>query len=149
MPAMLTSLLVAVAAFSQGDGMIRVKSTRDFAQTVRVLDSLLTARGLTVFARVDHAANARRVNLELRPTTLFIFGNPQVGTRLMQCAQTSAIDLPLKALVWEDASRAVWVGYVDPAQYLQRHALQDCRETIDRMTAALSSLAAAAAGASR
>jgi uncharacterized protein (DUF302 family) len=133
----------------QADDMVRVRSTRDFAQTVRALDSALTARNLTVFSRVDHAANARGVSLELRPTTLFIFGNPQVGTRLMQCVQTSAIDLPLRALVWEDASKVVWVGYVDPARLAARHALQDCREPLDRITGALAALASAAAGTAR
>jgi uncharacterized protein (DUF302 family) len=134
---------------AQNDGMTRVRSTRDFGQTVRALDSALTARNLTVFARVDHAANAQRVSLELRPTTLFIFGNPQVGTRLMQCQQTSAIDLPLRMLVWEDSTRAVWVGYVAPAQLAERHGLEECREALDRIGAALSALAAGAAGSGR
>lgn len=144
---LLAMLNVALAAGAQpDDGMVRVRSTRDFAQTVRALDSALTARSLTVFARVDHAANARGVSMDLRPTTVFIFGNPQVGTRLMQCAQTSAIDLPLRALVWEDSARVVWVGYVAPAELGQRHGLVECRETLDRIATALSALAAAAAG---
>jgi hypothetical protein len=78
----------------QDDGMVRVRSTRDFNQTVATLDSAIIERNLKIFARVDHAANARGVSMELRPTTVFIFGNPQVGTRLMQCEQTAAIDLP-------------------------------------------------------
>jgi uncharacterized protein (DUF302 family) len=135
-----------LAGAAQRDGLVRVRSTRDFSQTVRALDSALAARNLTVFGRVDHAANARGVNMELRPTTLFIFGNPQVGTRLMQCQQTSAIDLPLKALVWEDSTRTVWVGYVAPPQLAERHGLDECRETLDRINTALSALAAAAAG---
>lgn len=139
----------ASAGAQSGDGMVRVRSTRDFSQTVRALDSALTARNLTVFSRVDHAANARGVSMELRPTTLFIFGNPQAGTRLMQCAQTSAIDLPLKALVWEDSSRAVWVGYVTPAELSERHGLAACREALDRINTALSGLVAAAAGTAR
>jgi uncharacterized protein (DUF302 family) len=130
---------------TQSDGLTRLRSTRDFAQTVRALDSALAARNLTVFARVDHAANARGASMELRPTTLFIFGNPQVGTRLMQCQQESGIDLPLKVLVWEDSARVVWVGYVAPAQLAERHGLQECRETLDRIGSALAALAAAAA----
>ena len=146
----LAALLVAVSAGAQpDDGMVRVRSTRDFGATVRALDSALAARSITVFARVDHAANASRANLELRPTTLFIFGNPQVGTRLMQCEQTSAIDLPLKALVWQDTARVVWIGYVAPTRLADRHNLQECRATLDQMNAALSSIAAAAAGAPR
>jgi uncharacterized protein (DUF302 family) len=80
---------------------------------------------------------------------VFIFGNPQVGTRLMQCEQTSAIDLPLKALVWEDSARAVWVGYEDPRRLAERHTIQGCGETIDRVTAALAALAGAATGTAR
>lgn len=139
----------ATAGAQPDDGMVRLRSTRDFPQTVRALDSALTARNLTVFARVDHAANASRVNMALRPTTLFIFGNPQVGTRLMQCEQTSAIDLPLKVLVWEDSTRAVWVSYVAPTQLAERHGLQACRATLDQVDTALASLASAAAGTSR
>ncbi|HSA55506.1 MAG TPA: DUF302 domain-containing protein [Gemmatimonadaceae bacterium] len=147
---LLATLCAGAAAGAQpADDLVRVRSTRDFTQTVRGLDSALAARNLTVFTRVDHAANARGVNLELRPTTLFVFGNPQVGTRLMQCAQTSGIDLPLKALVWEDSTRAVWVGYVAPARLAERHALGECREVLDRIDAVLSALAAAAAGTGR
>lgn len=143
MHAILVSLFVVVAA-AQDDGLVRVRSSRDFTQTVRALDSALAARNLTVFARVDHAANAARVSQELRPTTLFIFGNPQVGTRLMQCTQTSGIDLPLRVLVWEDASRAVWVGYIDMAHLSARHRLEECQDTLNRINAALAELAAAA-----
>lgn len=143
MHAILVSLFVVTATVAQDDGLVRVRSARDFTQTVRALDSALAARNLTVFARVDHAANATRVSLELRPTTLFIFGNPQVGTRLMQCTQTSGIDLPLRVLVWEDASQVVWVGYVDMAQLSARHRLQECQDTVNRINAALAELAAA------
>jgi uncharacterized protein (DUF302 family) len=142
-------LFLALVAAPQGDGMVRVRSTRDFNATAGALDSAITARNLRIFARVDHAANARGVALELRPTTVFIFGNPQVGTRLMQCEQTSAIDLPLKALVWEDSARAVWVGYEDPRRLAERHTIQGCGETIDRVTAALAALAGAATGTAR
>lgn len=144
MHAILVSLFVITATAAQDDGLVRVRSARDFTQTVRALDSALAARNLTVFARVDHAANAARVSLELRPTTLFIFGNPQVGTRLMQCTQTSGIDLPLRVLVWEDESAVVWVGYVDMAQLSVRHGLQGCQDTVNRINAALAELAATA-----
>ena len=129
--------------------MIRVRSTRDFTQTVAALDSAITANNVKIFARVDHAANARGVSLDLRPTTVFIFGNPQVGTRLMQCEQTIAIDLPLKILVWEDSTRAVFVGYEPPARLAERHRVQGCREFIDRVTTALGALTATATGTAR
>lgn len=148
-PILATLLFVAFAAELQNDAMVRVRSTRDFGQTVIALDSALTAANLKIFARVDHAANARTVSLELRPSTVFIFGNPQVGTRLMQCEQTIAIDLPLKMLVWQDSSSVVWIGYEAPARTSERHSVQGCREVIDRMTTALAGLSRAAAGSAR
>lgn len=141
--------LAALTTFLQDSNLVRTRSTRDFSQTVTALDSAITAANLKIFGRVDHAANARGVNLELRPTTVFIFGNPQVGTRLMNCEQTIAIDLPLKVLVWEDSSRAVFVAYEPPARVAERHRVQGCRDVIDRMTSALGALTAAATGTAR
>jgi uncharacterized protein (DUF302 family) len=142
-------LLAALTVGMQNDSIVRVQSTRNFSQTVGALDSALAAANLTVFARVDHAANARGVSMELRPTTVFIFGNPQVGTLLMQCEQTMGLDLPLKVLVWQDSSNAVWIGYEPPTRLAERHNAQGCREVIERMTAALAGLTRAAAGAVR
>src|SRR5687768_1358022 len=142
-------LLASIATLQQNEGMVRVRSSRDFSETVRALDSVITAANLRIFARVDHSANARGVNLDLRPTTVLIFGNPQVGTRLMQCEQSIALDLPLKALVWEDSTKAVWVGYEPPARLAERHKVQGCREVIDRVNTALSGLTAAATGTAR
>jgi uncharacterized protein (DUF302 family) len=146
---LLSLILAAQLTAAQSDPLVRVRSTRDFAQTVAALDSAITATNLKIFGRVDHAANARGVNLDLRPTTVFIFGNPQVGTRLMQCEQTIAIDLPLKVLVWEDSTRAVFVAYEPPARLTQRHNAQGCGEVVDRITTALGNLTAAATGTSR
>jgi uncharacterized protein (DUF302 family) len=142
-------LFASLATAQQTDGIVRVRSTRDFTQTVSSLDSAISAANLKIFARIDHAANARGVSMELRPTTVFIFGNPQVGSRLMQCEQTVAIDLPLKVLVWQDSTSAVWVGYEAPATLGERHKVQGCREVIDRMAAALAGLTAAATGTAR
>ena len=90
------------------------------------LEKIVSQRGLNVFARIDHAAGAAKVGKFLRPTELLIFGNPQGGTPLMECAQTVGIDLPLKALVWEDASKQVWIGYDDPIYLAQRHGIENC-----------------------
>lgn len=144
-----TFLVTSLAAAQQTDGLVRVRSTRDFNQTVSALDSAITANNAKIFARVDHAANARGVSLDLRPTTVFIFGNPQVGTRLMQCEQTIALDLPLRILVWEDSARAVFVGYEPPARLAERHRVRGCQEFIDRITAALSNFTASATGTTR
>ena len=142
-------LIIPITGAQQSTGLVHTRSTRDFSQTVTALDSALIAANLKVFGRVDHAANAKGVGLELRPSTVFIFGNPQVGTRLMQCEQTIAIDLPLKILVWEDSTRAVFVGYEPPARLAQRHNAAGCQDVLDRMTTALGNLTAAATGTTR
>ena len=142
-------LLASLATTPQNDGMVRVRSARDFNRTVSALDSAIIARNLKIFARVDHAENARGVSLDLRPTTVFIFGNPQVGTRLMQCEQTIGIDLPLKVLVWQDSTSAVWIGYEAPAKLGQRHSVKGCGDVIDRVATALAALTAAATGPTR
>ncbi len=104
------------------DGLVTLRSAHDFPTTLDRLLKALEAKGVTVFARVDHAAGASSVGLPLRPTTLVIFGNPAAGTPLMQAEQTAGIDLPLKALVWQDAGGAVNLGYNDPAWIAARHA---------------------------
>ena len=108
------------------DGLIAVKSPYSAKETMTRLEDAVKARGLNVFARVDHAAGAAKIGKALRPTEVLIFGNPQGGTPLMECAQSMGIDLPLKALVWDDAAAQVWVGYNDPAYLAKRHAAGDC-----------------------
>lgn len=110
------------------------------------LEAAVRARGLTVFARIDHAGGAARADLALRPTELLLFGSPQGGTPLMQAAQSAGIDLPLKALVWEDAAGTVWIGCNDPRQIAARHGI-DGLPAIDALRGALVALAATAAGA--
>lgn len=150
MRSLLATLLVAsFASTSQNESLVRVQSTRDFRRTVSALDSALTATNLRIFSRVDHSENARGVGLELRPTTVITFGNPQVGTRLMQCEQTIGIDLPLRVLVWEDSARAVFVGYEPPARLAERHSLQGCRDVIDRIATVLATVTAAATETTR
>jgi uncharacterized protein (DUF302 family) len=96
------------------DGLVTLQSSHDFATTLERLTAALEAKGVRVFAQIDHAAGATSAGLELRPTTLVVFGNPVAGTPLMQAAQTVGIDLPLKALVWQDAQGAVHLTYNDP-----------------------------------
>ena len=81
---------------------------------------------MTVFTRVDHAAGAKKVDMSLEPTELVIFGNPKMGTALMKCGHSVAIDLPLKALIWEDGDGQTWLGYNDPAYLATRHKLEVC-----------------------
>ena len=104
-------------------GLITVESSRDPRETVQRLLAGIAAKGLTVFARVDHAAGAAEVGMPLRPTELIIFGNAKGGTPLMQREQTIGIDLPLKALVWQDADGRTWLAYNDPAWIVERHGV--------------------------
>lgn len=103
------------------NGLINLASKHPVDETMQRLETLLGERGVTIFARVDHSGEAAKVGLAMRPTKLLIFGSPKGGTPLMQATPTVAIDLPLKALFWEDPYGKVWLTYNDP-QYLQhRH----------------------------
>ena len=124
------------------DGLITIKSSFGPEETMKRLEAEVKAKGLTVFARVDHAAGAAAVGMSLRPTDLLIFGNAKGGTPLMQQAQTVGIDLPLKALVWQDEQGATWLSYNDPAYLAGRHGVGEPAKTaIGAMTAALHAIA--------
>lgn len=136
---------LAIPAAHAAGGLVTVPSSRAVAETMDRLQGAVEANGMKVFARIDHAAGATQVGAELRPTQLLIFGNPQGGTPLMQCQQSVGIDLPLKALVWEDADGKVWLGYNDPAYLAERHALGDCaRPVVEKIGKALAKFAGAA-----
>jgi uncharacterized protein (DUF302 family) len=107
----------------KNNGLITVASRFSVSETLDRLADALTSAGLHVFARIDHARNAREVGMELRPTELLIFGNPKGGTPLMQDKQTSGIDLPVKALAWEDEAGRVWLTYNEAAWLATRHEL--------------------------
>jgi uncharacterized protein (DUF302 family) len=127
------------------EGLTRVASSFGPKETMDRLAAAVTAKGMTVFARIDHAAGAAAAGLPLRPTELLIFGNARGGTPLMQAAQTIGIDLPLKALVLEDAGGKAWLAYNDPAWLAQRHGLgHEVDAAVNAMTAALAALARAA-----
>ncbi len=125
------------------DGLVELKSAHGVKETIDRLETAVKARGLNVFLRVDHAAGAKKIGKELRPTELLVFGNPQGGTPLMECAQTTGIDLPLKALAWQDAAGQVWLGYNDPAFLAARHGAKDC-PVVQNLSKALGGLAAEA-----
>ena len=105
------------------DGLMTIPSGFAAKETMDRLEAAVKAKGLTVFARVDHAAGAAAVGLSLRPTELLVFGNAKGGTPLMVENQTAGIDLPLKALVHQDADGKVWLSYNDPAWIARRHGL--------------------------
>jgi uncharacterized protein (DUF302 family) len=106
-----------------GNGLVTLPSIHDFATTLRRLTQALEAKGLTIFASVDHAAGAANVGMTLRPTTMVMFGNAAGGTPLMQAAQTTGIDLPLKALVWQGEDGGVRLSYNDPSWIAERHGI--------------------------
>ena len=124
------------------DGLITIRSSFGPQETMMRLEAELQAKGLTVFARIDHAGGAAAVGLPLRPTDLLIFGNAKGGTPLMQQAQSIGIDLPLKALIWQDEKGATWLSYNDPAFLAQRHGLGDqSKVVVAALSAALNALA--------
>jgi uncharacterized protein (DUF302 family) len=124
------------------DGLIVVKSPHSPKDTMERLEAVVKEKGLTIFARIDHAAGAAKVGKKLRSTELLIFGNPQGGTPFMECSQTVGIDLPLKALVWEDASGQVWLGYNDPEFLARRHGASQC-PAVENLKKALAGFAQA------
>jgi len=107
------------------NGLIHLKSPYSVPETLKRLQSVLQAKNLDVFARVDHSGEAEKVGLKMRPTQLIVFGSPKAGTPLMVASPTLAIDLPLKALAWEDADGQVWLSYNSPEYLKQRHNVPD------------------------
>ncbi len=134
---------ISLPAFAD-NGLVSVKSAHDVKATADRLEAVLAEKGMTVFARIDHAAGAEKAAMQLRPTELVIFGNPKVGTPLMQCDQNVAIDLPQKALIHEDASGQVWLSYNNPAYLAGRHQLQECSAVLTKVEGALKNFANAA-----
>jgi uncharacterized protein (DUF302 family) len=127
------------------EGLTSIRSEFGPKETMDRLQAEIRTHGMTVFARIDHAAGAAEVGLTLAPTELIIFGNARGGTPLMQSAQTVGIDLPLKALVWQDAAGKTWISYNEPSWIVQRHGLGVRAEILDKMAAALSAISKAAA----
>ena len=110
-------------ATATNNGIVNKPSKHSVEQTVEALSNILKSKGVAVFALIDHSGEAEKVGLKMRPTKLLIFGNPKAGTPLMLASPSSAIDLPLKILVWEDAQGKVWVSYNSPEYLRERHGL--------------------------
>jgi len=107
-----------------GKGLIDIPSSHSVDETVTKLEGILQAKGITLFALVDHSGEAAKAGMKMRPTKLLIFGNPRAGTPVMLAAPSSAIDLPLKILVWEDDQGKVWITYNSPSYLQERHNLR-------------------------
>jgi uncharacterized protein (DUF302 family) len=143
---LMLSTLFTASAFAT-EGMISIKSAHTVAVTADRLVKILGSKGMTVFKRIDHAAGAQKVGKTLRPTELVIFGNPKVGTPLMLCSQSVAIDLPQKALIWQDEAGQVWISYNDPQYLALRHNIQGCDKVLKKVAGALGNFAKKASAA--
>ena len=137
-------LAMALPVVNAAEGMMRMQSAHSVAETVNRLEKGLGAAGFKIFARVDHGAGAKSVNMPLPPTELLIFGKPAAGTKLMQSQRTVGIELPLKYLVWEDADGKVMVGWNDPAWITQRHGIGDRAPVVEKIQGALKKFASEA-----
>ncbi|MEL0608866.1 MULTISPECIES: DUF302 domain-containing protein [Vibrio] len=136
-------LIAASFSVAASDGLIKYQSNYSVKETADRFENIAKSKGLTLFARIDHQKNASGVDLELRPTEVIIFGNPKVGTPLMQCEQDVAIDLPQKVLVTEDSNKKVWLSYNDPNYLMERHAINGCDEVVKKISGVLSKLSEA------
>ncbi|WP_439102975.1 DUF302 domain-containing protein [Congregibacter sp.] len=136
-----TLLSLIIPAALAADGLLTVPSTYTVTETVDRLAVALEAKGFRIFARVDHGAGAKSVNMDLAPTELLIFGKPQGGTRLMQAERSTGIDLPLKFLVWEDADGTVTIGWNDPVWMAKRHGIDAQGPVIKTISKALENFA--------
>jgi uncharacterized protein (DUF302 family) len=115
----------AIMSTLPDNGMVHLSSPRSVPDTLARLETIVQTKGLTILARIDHSGDAAKVGLKMQPTKLLIFGNAKTGTPLMVASPTVAIDLPLKALVWQDGTDNVWLSYNDPKYLMDRHAVPE------------------------
>ena len=141
-----TLLSVTGVAGADDNGLISKKSKYSVKETLDRLEKVLKKKGISVALRWDHSAKGKKVGIPLRPTELLIFGNPKLGTNFFTSKQTSGIDLPLKALAWQDEKGQVWLTYNDPSYIAKRHGITDRDEVVKKMTGALDKFTAAATG---
>ncbi len=137
-------MLLTLSSFSianTNNGLIQLKSALSVDATVKQLVAILKGKGMTVFNIIDHQKGAKGVGLTLPPTTVVIFGNPKIGSLLMQCGATMAIDLPQKALIWQDKQKQTWFAYNAPDYLAQRHELKQCDKVIKKIKGALAKFA--------
>jgi uncharacterized protein (DUF302 family) len=127
------------------EGLTNVQSALDPTETMQRLEAELESHGMTIFARINHAALAAEAGMSLAPTEVVVFGNPRGGTPLMQASQTIGIDLPLKVLVWQDESGTTWLSYNEPAWLARRHGVRGQDRAVGAMGTGLAKIVAAAA----
>ena len=142
--AVILSILFIANPVAATDGMISIPSSFNVEETANRMVSILNAKGMTVFNRIKHSENAEKVGIKLRKTELIIFGNPKIGSQLMICQQSVAIDLPQKALIWEDENAKTWISYNDPKYLKKRHEIPACEAVITKIENALAAIAKSA-----
>ena len=135
----LLTLSFAISA-EAADGIITVQSSSNVKTTADRMENILKEKGMTVFNRINHSEGADKVGIKLRDTELIIFGNPKVGSPLIKCQQSVALDLPQKALIWEDEKDQVWISYNAPQYLEKRHNIVGCEQVIAKVTQALAGI---------
>jgi uncharacterized protein (DUF302 family) len=141
--ALLTTCISASAIAAEG--VVNIPATKGVSETADNLEKVLSSKGMTIFNRIKHSESAKEIGIELRDTEVIIFGNPKIGSQLMKCQQSVAIDLPQKALIWEDEESNVWITYNDPGYLIDRHSIEGCDEVAETVSNALNNLTSAAA----
>jgi len=144
--ALFALLAVQAPAHAGPDGLITKQSKYSVKVTLDKLEAVLKKKGITIVTRWSHDAGAKKAGIDLRPTELLIFGNPKLGSHMFTSKQTSGIDLPMKALAWQDADGKVWLSYNDPAYITKRHGINDRDKVKAKMTGALNKLTNVATG---
>ncbi|MCB5160920.1 DUF302 domain-containing protein [Marinomonas algarum] len=139
------AMVLCPLAANATESLLMQESTHSVQATADKFVSIAEGKGLNVFARIDHQKNAQGVDLALRPTQVIIFGNPVVGTKLMQCSQSMGIDLPLKVLVSEDENQKVWLTYQNPHYLKTLHNVKGCDAVIEKVSGVMGALTSAAA----
>ena len=138
-------IFYSVNIAQDANGLIKVESKHSVEETASKMKNLIKEKGLTFFTKINHRKNAETAGLEMKPTVVLIFGNPKLGTPIMKCEKTYAIDLPQKMLIYEDDEGKVWIVYNDQDYLVKRHKLKECKNEIEKVKNALKSLAEGAA----
>jgi len=144
LPLTLLTLTLTISAYA-AQGIVDVKSSFGVKETTERLENVLRHKGMTLFNRIEHSEAAKKVGVTLRETALIIFGNPKVGSPLMKCQQSIAIDLPQKVLIWNDSEGKTWISYNDPMYLKKRHHVSGCDALFSKIEKALAGITKAAA----
>ena len=142
---LLLGSLFAFSISAMASGIVNVPSVHSVDETAKKMQMILEKKGMKIFNHIKHSQGAKSVGVDLRDTELIIFGNPKVGSPLMKCQQTIALDLPQKALIWKDEKEKVWISYNKPSYLVERHSLKGCQKVIAKVEKALAGITKAAA----